>query len=63
MEHVRRLAQVAGFAPNTEWSFSKLDFDGFRASLCQLEEATANYDQFWRRVSRNSFSESPRSEK
>lgn len=50
-------AQVTGFAPNTEWNFSGLDFDGFRASLCQLEEAKANYDQFLirRRVSRNSF--------
>ncbi|WP_087752345.1 restriction endonuclease fold toxin 5 domain-containing protein [Paraburkholderia caledonica] len=40
-------AQVTGFAPNTEWNFSGLDFDGFRASLCQLEEAKANYDQFF----------------
>lgn len=40
-------AQVTGFAPNTEWSFSGLDFDGFRASLCRLEEAKANYDQFF----------------
>jgi len=65
MSDASRMYQVqeAGFSPNTEWSFSELDLDGFRASLCQLEETKANYDQFWRRVSRKFFSESPGSEK
>jgi len=40
-------AQVTGFAPGTEWNFSELDFDGFRSSMCQLEEAKAKYDQFF----------------
>ncbi|CAE6794221.1 hypothetical protein G2912_23605 [Paraburkholderia aspalathi] len=40
-------AQVTGFAPSTEWNFSGLDFDGFRSSMCQLEEAKAKYDQFF----------------
>ncbi|SDQ19503.1 Restriction endonuclease fold toxin 5 [Paraburkholderia fungorum] len=40
-------AQVTGFAAGTEWNFSGLDFDGFRTSLCQLEEAKAKYDQFF----------------
>ncbi|MDR5738073.1 Tox-REase-5 domain-containing protein [Caballeronia sp. LZ016] len=31
----------------TEWSFAGADFDGFRSSLCQLEEAKARYDQFF----------------
>ncbi|SAL29538.1 hypothetical protein AWB64_02521 [Caballeronia sordidicola] len=40
-------AQVTGFAPGTEWNFGGLDFDGFRSTMCQLEEAKAKYDQFF----------------
>jgi hypothetical protein len=40
-------AQVTGFSAGTEWNFSGLDFDGFRTSMCQLEEAKAKYDQFF----------------
>ncbi|CAD6518347.1 restriction endonuclease fold toxin 5 domain-containing protein [Paraburkholderia metrosideri] len=32
----------------TEWSFAGRDFDGFRSTLCQLEEAKAKYDQFFK---------------
>ena len=40
-------AYVTGFAAGTEWNFSGIDFDGYRSALCQLEEAKANYDQFF----------------
>jgi Restriction endonuclease fold toxin 5 len=40
-------ARVTGFAPGTEWSFSGLDFDGFRSAQCLLQEAKARYDQFF----------------
>jgi hypothetical protein len=40
-------ARVTGFAPRTEWSFSGLDFDGFRSTQCLLQEAKARYDQFF----------------
>lgn len=40
---------VTGFAPQTEWNFGGLDFDGFRSAMCQLEEAKAKYDQFFNR--------------
>ncbi|CAM2192058.1 Tox-REase-5 domain-containing protein [Paraburkholderia kururiensis] len=42
-------AYATGFAPQTEWNFGGLDFDGFRSSMCQLEEAKAKYDQFFNR--------------
>ena len=42
-------AYVTGFAPQTEWNFGGLDFDGFRSAMCQLEEAKAKYDQFFDR--------------
>lgn len=41
-------ARITGFAPGTEWNFGGLDFDGFRSGLCMLQEAKANYDQFFR---------------
>ncbi|TDV25359.1 restriction endonuclease fold toxin 5 of polymorphic toxin system [Paraburkholderia caballeronis] len=40
-------AFVTGFQSGTEWAFSGRDFDGFRKSHCQLEEAKARYDQFF----------------
>lgn len=40
-------ARVTGFAPYTEWNFAGNDFDGFRSTICQLEEAKAKYDQFF----------------
>lgn len=40
-------ARVTGFAPGTEWNFSGADFDGFKSSMCVLQEAKAKYDQFF----------------
>lgn len=40
-------ARVTGFAPFTEWKFSNIEFDGFRAAECRLQEAKARYDQFF----------------
>jgi len=40
-------ARVTGFPPFTEWKFSNIEFDGFRASECRLQEAKARYDQFF----------------
>jgi hypothetical protein len=40
-------ARVTGFAPFTEWKFMNIEFDGFRAPECRLQEAKARYDQFF----------------
>jgi hypothetical protein len=40
-------ARVTGFAPFTEWKFMNIEFDGFQASECRLQEAKAKYDQFF----------------
>lgn len=40
-------ARVTGFAPTTEWQFENVEFDGFRALECRLQEAKASYDQFF----------------
>lgn len=40
-------ARVTGFAPTTEWQFENVEFDGFRALECRLQEAKALYDQFF----------------
>lgn len=40
-------ARITGFAPHTEWSFEKTDFDGFRPQACLLLEAKGLYDQFF----------------
>jgi hypothetical protein len=40
-------ARVTGFAPLTEWKFMNIEFDGFRAPECRLQEAKARYDQFF----------------
>jgi hypothetical protein len=40
-------ARVTGFAPFTEWKFMNIEFDGFQASECRLQEAKARYDQFF----------------
>jgi hypothetical protein len=39
-------ARVTGFAPQTEWSFGGIDFDGFSSADCMLKEAKSRYDQF-----------------
>lgn len=39
-------ARVTGFAPNTEWNFAGIDFDGFASHECNLKEAKSRYDQF-----------------
>jgi hypothetical protein len=38
-------ARVTGFAQFTEWKFMNIEFDGFRAPECRLQEAKARYDQ------------------
>lgn len=40
-------ARVTSFAPFTEWKFENIEFDGFRAPECRLQEAKARYDQFF----------------
>lgn len=40
-------AKITGFTPRTEWGWMGSDFDGFKSTLCQLQEAKANYDQFF----------------
>ncbi|WP_233217393.1 restriction endonuclease fold toxin 5 domain-containing protein [Trinickia dabaoshanensis] len=40
-------ARITGFAPFTEWKFENIEFDGFRAPECKLQEAKARYDQFF----------------
>ncbi|HGL6719819.1 restriction endonuclease fold toxin 5 domain-containing protein [Burkholderia contaminans] len=49
----RYQARVTGFAYDTEgcqwseeWEWLGIDFDGFRAEECLLQEAKGNYDQF-----------------
>ena len=39
-------ARITGFAPDTEWAYASMDFDGFKSAECHLLEAKANYDQF-----------------
>lgn len=39
-------ARMTGFAPNTEWNFGGIDFDGFASADCNLKEAKSRYDQF-----------------
>jgi hypothetical protein len=40
-------ARITGFAPGMEWVFEGRDFDGFKSKLCLLQEAKADYDQFF----------------
>ena len=40
-------ARITGFPPGSEWSYLGVDFDGFRSSQCLLQEAKAQYDQFF----------------
>lgn len=40
-------ARITGFPPGMEWSYLGIDFDGFRSSQCLLQEAKAQYDQFF----------------
>lgn len=40
-------AKITGFPPGMEWEFAGKDFDGFQSSLCLLQEAKADYDQFF----------------
>lgn len=49
----RYQARITGFAFDTEqclwsdeWKWLGIDFDGFQASECLLQEAKGNYDQF-----------------
>jgi len=46
-------ARITGFAFDTErclwsmeWNWQGIDFDGFKAEQCLLQEAKGNYDQF-----------------
>jgi hypothetical protein len=49
MKEVNRAyqARITGFAPNTEWRWLGLDWDGFQSSACLLLEAKSTYDQFF----------------
>ncbi|MYM26935.1 hypothetical protein GTP58_01190 [Duganella sp. CY15W] len=40
-------AKITGFPPGMEWLFAGKDFDGFKSSMCLLQEAKADYDQFF----------------
>ncbi|RKP46352.1 restriction endonuclease fold toxin 5 domain-containing protein [Trinickia fusca] len=40
-------ARVTGFDPYMEWEFESIEFDGFRSTECRLQEAKAQYDQFF----------------
>lgn len=40
-------ARITGFPPGMEWKFEGKDFDGFKSALCLLQEAKAEYDQFF----------------
>ncbi|ATD60429.1 MAG: Tox-REase-5 domain-containing protein [Janthinobacterium svalbardensis] len=40
-------ARITGFPPGMEWLFEGKDFDGFKSSMCLLQEAKADYDQFF----------------
>lgn len=43
-------ARITGLPPFTEWIFENIEFDGFRAPECRLQEAKAQYDQFFDRT-------------
>jgi hypothetical protein len=40
-------ARITGFPPGMEWLFEGKDFDGFKSAMCLLQEAKADYDQFF----------------
>lgn len=40
-------ARITGFPPGMEWVFEGRDFDGFKSKECLLQEAKADYDQFF----------------
>lgn len=40
-------ARITGFPSGTEWLFEGKDFDGFKSNMCLLQEAKAEYDQFF----------------
>lgn len=40
-------ARITGFLIGMEWVFEGRDFDGFQSRLCLLQEAKADYDQFF----------------
>lgn len=40
-------AKITGFPPGMEWIFEGRDFDGFKSGVCMLQEAKADYDQFF----------------
>lgn len=39
---------ITKFPPNFEWYFEKIHFDGFFPARCELPEAKARYDQFFK---------------
>lgn len=39
--------RITGFPRGMEWRFQGRDFDGFKSDSCLLQEAKANYDQFF----------------
>ena len=41
-------ARITGFLIGMEWVFEGRDFDGFQSRLCLLQEAKADYDQFFK---------------
>jgi len=41
-------ARITGFLIGMEWVFEGKDFDGFQSRLCLLQEAKADYDQFFK---------------
>ncbi|MGF6115869.1 hypothetical protein ABIE30_002942 [Janthinobacterium lividum] len=45
-------ARITGFPPGFEWLFEGKDFDGFKSSMCLLQEAKAEYDQFFNKEGR-----------
>jgi hypothetical protein len=40
-------ARITGFPSGMEWLFEGKDFDGFKSNMCLLQEAKAEYDQFF----------------
>ncbi|WP_299532514.1 Tox-REase-5 domain-containing protein [uncultured Herbaspirillum sp.] len=40
-------ARVTGYAPGTEWNYENRDFDGFQPEKCLLQEAKAQYTNFF----------------
>ncbi|QJQ03516.1 hypothetical protein RB25_20010 [Herbaspirillum rubrisubalbicans] len=40
-------ARVTGYAPGTEWNYEDRDFDGFQPDKCLLQEAKAQYTNFF----------------